>query len=151
MLFRKSEVEKLAEELGEERAKILLKLAQSTRNLEKILEYSDNILENLELLKRPDLKKLVELGEALINTAEYLNTTPGNVLSMAEKHARLRKITSKSYAVTLAPKKGLFYATVPDLKTALSIPEARVRKEIKHSSGKFTLAHMLIGDLGDIL
>lgn len=150
-MFKKSEVERLAEEIGEERAKVLLKLAQTTEDLEKLLEYSDNILENIELLKKPNLKALVELGTALKDTAEYLGVTPEEVLAMAKKHARLKEITGASYSVTLAPRKGLFYATVPDLKTALKIPEGNRVKEVMHSSGKFTLSFLVSGGLESIL
>ena len=150
-MFRKSEVERLAEEIGEERATVLLRLAKNVSDLEKLLERSEVVLDNLDLLSKPGLKTLVELGEALRDTAEYMGVPPEEVLSMAKKHGRLREITKMSYSVTFAPKKGLFYATVPDLGTSFKIPEGDRVKEIMHSSGKFPLAVMVTGKLENIL
>ncbi len=151
MLFRKSEVEELAEKVGEERAKALLRLALSTEKLDELLEQSEVILNNLELVRRKDLPSIVELGEALLDTAKYLKVPPADVLAMAKKHTRLMEITKGAYSVTLAPRKNRFYVMVPDLTTALRIPEGDETKEVMHSSGKFSLAVLVSGELSRIL
>lgn len=157
MLFRKSEVEQLAERLGVDRAKVILKLIDpdEAEKAMKVLEFYqvlypilDKVLAiraDLEERSAEELKSILMLHSIIESRLEAndIEPNPDRVLTLVNNAITLERLLKADlYSITFAPRKNRFYIN-GKLENVLKVaPFLKGHKPVMHSSKKFALSEM---------